>query len=110
MLSPRGGQIWLTGRSFIWPPLRQNSATWTPFDDDDKDRDDDEVEEESVITEKENIEVQMWSGMDWLILMLYSWQNSQKESESEPLAFTSFVKISEVTKLLISAVHGPLAE
>ena len=60
MLSPRGGQIWLTGRSFIWPPLRQNSATWTSFDDDDKDRDDDEVEEDSVITEEENIEVQMW--------------------------------------------------
>ena len=84
MLSPWGGQIWLTGRSFIWPPLRQNSVTWTTFDDDDKDDDDDEVEEDSVVTEKENIEVQMWSGMDWLILMLYSWQNSQKESE--PLA------------------------
>ena len=88
MLSPQGGQIWLTGRSFIWPPLRQNSVTWTTFDDDDdKDGDDDdEVEEDSVVTEKENIEAQMWSGMDWLILMLYSWQNSQKESESEPLA------------------------
>ena len=66
MLSPEGGQIWLTGRSFIWPPLRQNSATWTTFDDDDKDGDDDEVEEESVRTEEENIEVQIWSGMDWM--------------------------------------------
>ena len=91
MLSPWGGQIWLTGRSFIWPPLRQNSATWTSFDDDDKDRDDDEVEEDSVITEEENIEVQIWSGMDWLILMLYSWQNSLKESE--PLASAPYNEI-----------------
>ena len=52
MLSPEGGQIWLTGRSFIWPPLRQNRATWTTFDDDDKDGDDDEVEEDSVINRK----------------------------------------------------------
>ena len=97
--SSQGGgnlTIWLTGRSFIWPPLRQTGARRTSFDDangendddgggggDGDDGGDDGVGDDDEEDGQDDIELLEWSEMDWLVLIFSSWGNSHQKCRKD---------------------------